>query len=126
MLFESQVDTGVLPWVGCETRRRTTADLMRDQRTATEALKFDVEDMRGRKARRHHRDASDPDQGNGDDRRIAVERASAIVGDVVTHFPMPTGSYARVTRCTGLTKYLELPLINGSAPADGSPSSRCP
>ena len=45
LVFEIQGDDGVLPWVGHKTGRQAMADFIRDQRSLTEPLAFDVEDV---------------------------------------------------------------------------------
>jgi ketosteroid isomerase-like protein len=45
LLFEIQGDDGVLPWIGRKTGRRAIVDFIRDIRTLTEPVTFDVEDI---------------------------------------------------------------------------------
>ena len=45
LVFEIQGDDGVLPWIGRKTGRRAVADFIRDIRTLTEPVTFDVEDI---------------------------------------------------------------------------------
>ena len=45
VVFEIQGDDGVLPWVGRRTGRQAIADFIRDIRTLTEPVAFDVEDI---------------------------------------------------------------------------------
>ena len=45
LVFESQGDDGILPWVGRKTGRKAMAQFVRDQRAMTEPLAFDVEDV---------------------------------------------------------------------------------
>ena len=45
LIFEIQGDDGVLPWIGRKTGRAAMADFVRDLRTLTEPLVFDVEDI---------------------------------------------------------------------------------
>jgi ketosteroid isomerase-like protein len=45
LLFEIQGDDGVLPWIGRKTGRQAVADFIRDIRTLTEPVTFDVEDI---------------------------------------------------------------------------------
>jgi ketosteroid isomerase-like protein len=45
LLFEIQGDDGVLPWIGRRTGRQAIADFIRDIRTLTEPVTFDVEDI---------------------------------------------------------------------------------
>ena len=45
LIFEVQGDDGVLPWIGRKTGREAMADFIRELRTLTEPLSFDVEDI---------------------------------------------------------------------------------
>ena len=45
LAFEIQGDDGVLPWIGRKTGRQAVADFIRDIRTLTEPVTFDVEDI---------------------------------------------------------------------------------
>ena len=45
LVFEIQGDDGVLPWIGRKTGRQAIADFVRDIRTLTEPISFDVEDI---------------------------------------------------------------------------------
>jgi ketosteroid isomerase-like protein len=45
VVFEIQGDDGVLPWIGRKTGRQAIADFIRDVRTLTEPVTFDVEDI---------------------------------------------------------------------------------
>ena len=45
LVFEIQGDDGVLPWIGRRTGRQAIADFIRDIRTLTEPVTFDVEDI---------------------------------------------------------------------------------
>ena len=45
VLFEIQGDDGVLPWIGRKTGRQAIADFVRDIRTLTESVSFEVEDI---------------------------------------------------------------------------------
>ena len=45
LIFEIQGDHGVLPWIGQKTGRAAVADFVRDLRSLTEPLVFDVEDV---------------------------------------------------------------------------------
>jgi uncharacterized protein len=45
LVFEIQGDDGVLPWIGTRTGRQAIADFIRDIRTLTEPVTFDVEDI---------------------------------------------------------------------------------
>jgi ketosteroid isomerase-like protein len=43
--YEIQGDDGVLPWIGRKTGRQAVAHFIRDIRTLTEPVTFDVEDI---------------------------------------------------------------------------------
>ena len=45
LVFEIQGDDGVLPWIGRRNGRRAIVDFVRDIRTLTEPVSFDVEDI---------------------------------------------------------------------------------
>jgi uncharacterized protein len=45
LVFEIQGDDGVLPWIGRRTGRQAIADFIRDIRTLTEPVTFEVEDI---------------------------------------------------------------------------------
>ena len=45
LVFEVQGDDGVLPWIGRKTGRSALIDFVRDIRTMTEPLDFNVEDV---------------------------------------------------------------------------------
>ena len=45
LIFEIQGDDGVLPWIGRRTGRQAIADFIRDVRTLTEPITFEVDDI---------------------------------------------------------------------------------
>jgi ketosteroid isomerase-like protein len=45
LVFEIQGDDGVLPWIGRKTGRQAIADFIRDIRTLTEPITFEVDDI---------------------------------------------------------------------------------
>ncbi len=45
LTFEIQGDVGVLPWIGQKRGRAAVADFVRDLRSLTEPMVFDVEDI---------------------------------------------------------------------------------
>jgi ketosteroid isomerase-like protein len=45
LVFEIQGDDGVLPWIGRRTGRQAVADFIRDVRTLTEPITFEVDDI---------------------------------------------------------------------------------
>src|SRR5258708_7970156 len=51
LLFEIQGDVGALPWIGRRSGRQAIVDFIRDLRTLTEPVAFDVEDILASDAR---------------------------------------------------------------------------
>jgi uncharacterized protein len=45
LVFEIQGDDGVLPWIGHKAGRRAIVDFIRDVRTLTEPITFEVDDI---------------------------------------------------------------------------------
>jgi ketosteroid isomerase-like protein len=45
LLFEIQGDDGILPWIGRKTGRQAITDFIRDIRTLTEPIAFEVDDI---------------------------------------------------------------------------------
>jgi ketosteroid isomerase-like protein len=45
LIFEIQGDEGVLPWIGHRTGRQAITDFIRDIRTLTESISFEVDDI---------------------------------------------------------------------------------
>src|SRR6266851_1108497 len=45
LVFEIQGDDGVLPWIGRRTGREAIGEFIRDIRSLTEPITFDVEDV---------------------------------------------------------------------------------
>jgi uncharacterized protein len=45
LVFEIQGDDGALPWIGRRTGRQAIADFIRDIRTLTEPITFEVDDI---------------------------------------------------------------------------------
>ena len=45
LVFEIQGDDGVMPWIGRKTGRKAMIDFVRELRSLTEPLTFDVEDI---------------------------------------------------------------------------------
>jgi uncharacterized protein len=89
LLFEIQGDDGVLPWIGRKTGRQAVADFVRDVRTLTEPLAFDVEDILASEARAAIVGALET-RVKATGRIIATQFAIVltITGDVVTRFQM--------------------------------------
>ena len=51
VVFEIPGDAGALPWIGRKTGREAVADFIRDLRSLTEPVKFDVQDILASDAR---------------------------------------------------------------------------
>ena len=94
LLFEIQGDDGVLPWIGRKTGRQAVADFVRDVRTLTEPLAFDVEDILASEARAAIVGALET-RIKATGRIIATQFAIVltITGDVVTRFQMLEDSF---------------------------------
>jgi hypothetical protein len=73
LVFEVQGDDGVLPWIGRRTGRQAIAEFIRDIRSVTEPVTFDVEGILA------------------SDSRVAI--ILTITGDVVTRFQMLEDSF---------------------------------
>ena len=94
LVFEIQGDDGVLPWIGRKTGRRAIADFIRDIRTLTEPLTFNIEDVLAS-------DSRAAIIGALQTRIKATGRITAtqfaiiltIAGDVVTRFQMLEDSF---------------------------------
>src|SRR6266852_1746970 len=92
--FEIQGDDGVLPWIGHRTGRQAIADFIRDIRTLTEPVTFDVEDILTS-------DSRAAIIGALETRIKATNKITAtqfaiiltITGDVVTRFQMLEDSF---------------------------------
>jgi ketosteroid isomerase-like protein len=101
VVFEIQGDDGVLPWIGRRTGRKAIADFIRDIRTLTEPLAFDVEDILTSDSRAAIVGALRT-RIKATGRIIATQFAIilTITGDVVTRFQMLEDSFevSRVAR----------------------------
>ncbi len=94
LIFEIQGDDGVLPWIGYRTGRHAIADFIRDIRTLTEPVTFDVEDILTS-------DSRAAIIGALETRIKATNKITAtqfaiiltITGDVVTRFQMLEDSF---------------------------------
>src|SRR5580658_829461 len=99
--FEIQGDDGVLPWIGRRTGRKAIADFIRDIRTLTEPLAFDVEDILTSDSRAAIVGALRT-RIKATGRIIATQFAIilTVTGDVVTRFQMLEDSFevSRVAR----------------------------
>ena len=74
LVFEIQGDDGVLPWIGRKTGRRAIADFIRDIRTLTEPLTFNIEDV------------------------LASDSRAAIIGALQTRIKATGSVSARISR----------------------------
>jgi ketosteroid isomerase-like protein len=101
VVFEIQGDDGVLPWIGRRTGRQAIADFIRDIRTLTEPLAFDVEDILTSDSRAAIVGALRT-RIKATGRIIATQFAIilTVTGDVVTRFQMLEDSFevSRVAR----------------------------
>jgi ketosteroid isomerase-like protein len=94
LVFEIQGDDGVLPWIGRKIGRQAIADFIRDIRTLTEPVAFDVEDILAS-------DSRAAIIGSLQTRIKATGKITAtqfaiiltITGDVVTRFQMLEDSF---------------------------------
>ena len=94
VLFEIQGDDGVLPWIGRKTGRQAVADFIRDIRTLTEPVTFDVEDILASESRTAIIGALQT-RIKATGKIIATQFAIilTITGDVVTRYQMLEDSF---------------------------------
>ena len=94
VLFEIQGDDGVLPWIGRKTGRQAIAHFIRDIRTLTEPVTFEVEDILASDSRAAIIGALQT-RVKATDKIIATQFAIilTITGDVVTRFQMLEDSF---------------------------------
>jgi uncharacterized protein len=101
VLFEIQGDDGVLPWIGRKTGRQAIADFIRDVRTLTEPVTFDVEEILASDGRAAIIGALQT-RIKATGKIVATQFAIilTITGDVVTRFQMLEDSFdvARAAR----------------------------
>jgi uncharacterized protein len=74
VIFEIQGDDGVLPWIGRKTGRQAIAHFIRDIRTLTEPVTFEVEDI------------------------LSSDSRAAIIGALQTRIKRPARSSQRSSR----------------------------
>jgi ketosteroid isomerase-like protein len=94
LVFEIQGDHGVLPWIGRKTGRQAIADFIRDIRTLTEPVTFDVEDILASDSRAAIIGALQTRikaTGNITATQFAI--ILTIAGDVVTRYQMLEDSF---------------------------------
>ena len=94
LVFEIQGDHGVLPWIGRKTGRQAVAHFIRDIRTLTEPVTFDVEDILASDSRAAIIGALQT-RVKATGKIIATQFAIilTITGDVVTRYQMLEDSF---------------------------------
>jgi ketosteroid isomerase-like protein len=94
LVFEIQGDDGVLPWIGRKTGRQAVADFIRDIRTLTEPVTFEVEDILASESRAAIIGALQT-RIKATGKIIATQFAVVltITGDVITRFQMLEDSF---------------------------------
>jgi uncharacterized protein len=94
VVFEIQGDDGVLPWIGRKTGRRAIVNFIRDIRTLTEPITFEVDDILASNSRAAIIGALQTRiKATG---KIAATQFAIILtitGDVVTRFQMLEDSF---------------------------------
>jgi uncharacterized protein len=94
LVFEIQGDDGVLPWIGRKTGRQAVADFIRDIRTLTEPVIFDVEDILASDSRAAIIGALQTRiEATGKITATQFAIILTIAGDVVTRFQMLEDSF---------------------------------
>jgi uncharacterized protein len=94
LVFEIQGDDGVLPWIGRKTGREAVADFIRDIRTLTEPVTFDVEDILASESRAAIIGALRTRiKATGKLTATQFAIILTITGDVVTRFQMLEDSF---------------------------------
>jgi uncharacterized protein len=94
LIFEIQGDDGVLPWIGRKTGRQAVADFVRDIRSLTESVSFEVEDILASDNRAAIIGALET-RVKATGKMIATQFAIilTITGDVVTRYQMIEDSF---------------------------------
>jgi uncharacterized protein len=94
VVVEIQGDNGVLPWIGRKTGRRAIVNFVRDIRTLTEPITFEVDDILASKSRAAIIGALQT-RIKGTGKIIATQLAIilTITGHVVTRFQMLEDSF---------------------------------
>jgi hypothetical protein len=94
LVFEIQGDDGVLPWIGRKTGRQAIADFIRDIRTLTEPVTFEVEDILASDSRAAIIGALQTRiKATGKITTTQFAIVLTIAGDVVTRFQMLEDSF---------------------------------
>jgi ketosteroid isomerase-like protein len=94
LVFEIQGDDGVLPWIGRKTGRQAIVDFIRDIRTLTAPIAFEVDDILASNSRAAIIGALQT-RIKATDKITATQFAIilTITGDVVTRFQMLEDSF---------------------------------
>jgi ketosteroid isomerase-like protein len=94
VVFEIQGDDGVLPWIGRKSGRQAIADFIRDVRTLTEPISFQVEDILASNSRAAIIGALQTRiKATGKVTATQFAIILTITGDVVTRFQMLEDSF---------------------------------
>ena len=94
VVFEIQGDDGVLPWIGRKTGRRAIVNFIRDIRTLTEPISFDVDDILASNSRAAIIGALQARiKATGKITATQFAIILTITGDVVTRFQMLEDSF---------------------------------
>jgi ketosteroid isomerase-like protein len=94
VVFEIQGDDGVLPWIGRKSGRQAIADFIRDIRTLTEPMTFEVEDILASNSRAAIIGALQTRiKATGKVTATQFAIILTITGDVVTRFQMLEDSF---------------------------------
>ena len=94
VVFEIQGDDGVLPWIGRKTGRRAIVNFIRDIRTLTEPISFDVDDILASNSRAAIIGALQARiKATGKITATQFAIILTVTGDVVTRFQMLEDSF---------------------------------
>jgi uncharacterized protein len=95
VVFEIQGDDGVLPWIGRKTGRRAIVNFIRDIRTLTEPITFEVDDILASNSRAAIVGALQTRiKSTGQITGTQFAIILTITGDVVTRFQMLEDSFS--------------------------------
>jgi ketosteroid isomerase-like protein len=94
LVFEIQGDDGVLPWIGRKIGRLAIAEFIRDMRSLTEPVTFDVEDILASEHRAAIIGALETRiKSTGKTAATQFAIVLTITGDLVTRFQMLEDSF---------------------------------
>jgi ketosteroid isomerase-like protein len=94
LVFEIQGDDGVFPWIGRKTGRQAIVEFIRDIRTLTEPVSFDVEDILASDSRAAIVGALKTRiKSTGKTTATQFAIVLTMTGDVVTRFQMLEDSF---------------------------------